>query len=43
MPELPTFEWIELFKTWGLEYAARCERQRDEVVTQMIATSDEYA
>jgi hypothetical protein len=42
-PQLSTAEWVELFRVWGLEYAARCERQRDEAIAGMIATIDEFA
>ena len=27
-------------ETWGLAYAARCDRQRDEAIAQIIATID---
>jgi hypothetical protein len=42
-PQLSTAEWVELFRVRGLEYAARCERQRDEAIAGMIATIDEFA
>jgi pyridoxine 5'-phosphate synthase PdxJ len=40
---LSTVEWIELFTTWGLAYAARCERQREAAIASVIATIDEFA
>jgi hypothetical protein len=43
MPELSTVEWIDLFKTWGLGYAARCAFQREGTIAEIIATSEEYA
>ena len=42
-PQLSTAEWVELFRVWGLEYAARCERQREEAIANMTATIDAYA
>jgi hypothetical protein len=43
MPELSSVEWIELFKTWGLQYAAKCQLRQDEAIANIIATIDDYA
>jgi hypothetical protein len=36
-------ESIELFKIWGLQYAAKCQFRQDQAIAHIIPTSEEYA